>query len=109
MTEKSEPAKAYGAARKLEALDAAPACGIDCEGFHGCARGYESTDTCFEAGRKWPNENTRECECGSVIPVEDARYDGDGNYICRDCIANARVDAEVEPMERVAEFLKARR
>lgn len=31
-----------------------PACGIDCQG--DCARGYKTTDECFDAGRKWPRE-----------------------------------------------------
>lgn len=31
-----------------------PPCGIDCEGFHGCNRGYSSPDACFEAGRVYP-------------------------------------------------------
>lgn len=30
----------------------APACGIDCQA--GCARGYATTDECFNNGRKWP-------------------------------------------------------
>lgn len=33
-------------------LAAAPACGIDCQA--GCARGYSTTDECFNNGRKWP-------------------------------------------------------
>lgn len=38
--------------RPREGLTAAPACGIDCQ--YKCARDYDTTDECFDNGRKWP-------------------------------------------------------
>jgi hypothetical protein len=72
-----ELAKASLAARKLEAVPITiqhegPPCGIDCQ--YQCARGYRTSDACFDNGRKWP-----------------------------------KLEAEVKPMERVAEFLEAGR